>query len=195
MEKAVCENWGDVDAGGDYNAYKMNAASRLPERLRASCVRFFEEWYTRTPYVDGIEETVAALKERGYKLYLLSNAPDYFYENIGHYRVFDLFDGFVVSGCEKWSKPDRRIYEIVLERFGLRAEGMRVFRRSGKERGGRKGRRHRGLPIRRGRTADKRFAFKIKKARRRAFIFLRIPRKGRWAYIPERRIKPADFQT
>lgn len=43
MEKAVCENWGDVDAGGDYHAYKMNAASRLPERLRASCVRFFED--------------------------------------------------------------------------------------------------------------------------------------------------------
>lgn len=127
MEKAVCENWGDVDAGGDYHAYKMNAASRLPERLRASCVRFFEEWYTRTPYVDGIEETVAALKERGYKLYLLSNAPDYFYENIGHYRVFDLFDGFVVSGCEKVVKPDRRIYEIVLERFGLRAEECVFF--------------------------------------------------------------------
>ena len=50
MEKAVCENWGDVDAGGDYNAYKMNAASRLPERLRASCVRFFEEWYTLSFY-------------------------------------------------------------------------------------------------------------------------------------------------
>lgn len=127
MEKAVCENWGDVDAGGDYHAYKMNAASRLPERLRASCVRFFEEWYTRTPYVDGIEETVAALKERGYKLYLLSNAPDYFYENISHYRVFDLFDGFVVSGCEKVVKPDRRIYEIVLERFGLRAEECVFF--------------------------------------------------------------------
>lgn len=103
MEKAVCENWGDVDAGGDYHAYKMNAASRLPERLRASCVRFFEEWYTRTPYVDGIEETVAALKERGYKLYLLSNAPDYLRKHRPLPRV----------------RPLRRVC-----RFGLRKSGQ-----------------------------------------------------------------------
>lgn len=127
LKKAIGEDWAKVDAGYDYNAYLKETLARLPERLHVPCRRFFAEWFTRTPYIEGIEDTVAALKKRGYKLFLLSNAPQYFYENLSFFRVFDSFDGFVASGCEKVVKPDLRIYRILLERFDLRAEECVFF--------------------------------------------------------------------
>lgn len=61
------------------------------------------------------------LKSMGYSIYGLTNWSA---EKIGHafanYSFFSLFDGIVVSGVEKVVKPDRKIYEILLERYSLK---------------------------------------------------------------------------
>lgn len=63
------------------------------------------------------------LKSEGYKIYGLTNWSA---EKIGiAYEMFDffsLFDGIVVSGEEKVIKPDRRIFEILLARYDLKAD-------------------------------------------------------------------------
>ena len=69
-----------------------------------------------------IPETVAIieeLKERGIRCYVLSNMSKEFYAELLKFPVFDLFDGAVVSYQERVNKPDRRIYEIILSRYGL----------------------------------------------------------------------------
>lgn len=69
-----------------------------------------------------IPETVAVieeLKERGIRCYILSNMSKEFYAELLKFPVFDLFDGAVVSYQERVNKPDRRIYEIILSRYGL----------------------------------------------------------------------------
>lgn len=38
------------------------------------------------------------------------------------FSFFSHFDGIIVSGEEKIIKPDHRIYEILLQRFGIKAE-------------------------------------------------------------------------
>jgi 2-haloacid dehalogenase len=38
------------------------------------------------------------------------------------YGFFKQFDGIIVSGEEKLIKPDPRIYELLLQRFGIKAE-------------------------------------------------------------------------
>lgn len=61
------------------------------------------------------------LKFMGYGIYGLTNWSA---EKIGYafanYSFFSLFDGIVVSGVEKVVKPDRKIYEILLERYSLK---------------------------------------------------------------------------
>ena len=61
------------------------------------------------------------LKSMGYGIYGLTNWSA---EKIGYafanYSFFSLFDGIVVSGVEKVVKPDRKIYEILLERYSLK---------------------------------------------------------------------------
>ncbi|MBQ3911590.1 MAG: HAD family phosphatase [Lachnospiraceae bacterium] len=66
---------------------------------------------------------LSELKSRGYKVYLLSNYSEDHYEYIStHFKFFGLEDGRVISWQEKVLKPDARIYNILLGRYGLKPE-------------------------------------------------------------------------
>jgi putative hydrolase of the HAD superfamily len=60
------------------------------------------------------------LKKRGFTLYFLSNFPlDIFEEIKTGYFFFTYFDGGIISSEVKFSKPDTRIFEILLEKYKL----------------------------------------------------------------------------
>ena len=64
---------------------------------------------------------IKELKERGYKLYVLSNMSKEYIAYLRRFPVFELFDYQVVS-CEiGLGKPDRRIYEYLLSHCQLDA--------------------------------------------------------------------------
>ena len=94
---------------------------RHPEYAREIAI-----WGDRyTEMIGGtVEGTVEILSElRGtVPLYLLSNAPA---EPIAQLRAewpfFDWFNGLVFSGEERLAKPDPRLFELLLDRFGLEA--------------------------------------------------------------------------
>jgi HAD superfamily hydrolase (TIGR01509 family) len=63
------------------------------------------------------------LKKRGFGLYYLSNFPvDIFYEIKSGYHFFNCFDGGIISAEVRFSKPNSRIYEILIEKYSLTAE-------------------------------------------------------------------------
>jgi 2-haloacid dehalogenase len=70
-----------------------------------------------------IEESVEilrALRERGVPVYALTNMETWTYpDRRDRYPFLGWFDGTVVSGFEGVAKPDPRIYELLLDRFGL----------------------------------------------------------------------------
>lgn len=60
------------------------------------------------------------LKEKGYKIYLLSNYSKILFEQHTKDSGFmEIIDGKVVSYEVNVLKPDRRIYEYLLEKYGL----------------------------------------------------------------------------
>ena len=67
----------------------------------------------------------AGLRNKGYKTAYLSNTEEpamgYF-----HQLGYDMFDVLVFSCVEGTSKPERRIYELTIERLGVEA-GQAVF--------------------------------------------------------------------
>jgi epoxide hydrolase-like predicted phosphatase len=70
--------------------------------------------------LDGNVRLLPELKKQGFKLYFLSNFPiDIFEEIKTGYYFFKYFEGGVISSEVKFSKPDRRIYEILLEKYFL----------------------------------------------------------------------------
>ena len=69
----------------------------------------------------GTEAMLKELKENGKKVYLLSNAQRIFTE----YEMYVLgiakyFDGILISSDYKTKKPDKRFFDILMERFVLK---------------------------------------------------------------------------
>ena len=72
------------------------------------------------PYARG---WLRSLKDRGYKLYILSNYGRCSYEiNSKHYGFLALTDGQLISYEVRQLKPEREIYESLCRRFGLLPE-------------------------------------------------------------------------
>lgn len=87
--------------------------------------RWFEMFYG---YVDGVPEIMARLDEAGLRLYGLSNmSAEVYPETVERFPAIRRLRDVVVSGEEGVVKPDRRIYEIALERMGHPAPGDVFF--------------------------------------------------------------------
>ena len=70
-------------------------------------------------YIPGIPPLMARLEEKRVPLFGLSNLPsEVAQETFDAFPMIKLLRDVVVSGDEKVVKPDRRIYEITLERMG-----------------------------------------------------------------------------
>lgn len=121
--KAVFHDWEALDAGRSaYADYIGRTLELLPARLHGAARRFFQDWCENLPYVDGMPELLAELKERGVPLYLLSNAPAYFAEHLDSFDVLRGFSGIVISGEIRVMKPAPEIYTYLLQTYGLPAE-------------------------------------------------------------------------
>ncbi len=70
------------------------------------------------------KDWVKGLKEDGYRTYLLTNYPRSLYKNTAeqYFTFLPYIDDVLVSSHEKMIKPDKEIYERLLEKFGLEAE-------------------------------------------------------------------------
>lgn len=75
-----------------------------------------------------IWKQLAALKEKGYRLYLLSNySKELFAIHTKGADFFNYLDGSVISYQVHFVKPDRRIYEALLRKYDLKAQECLFF--------------------------------------------------------------------
>lgn len=99
-----------------------SVSQKLPGHLLGYAHDIILEWDRNLVPVPGMEDIIRMCREGGYKIYLLSNAslrqPLYF----PHIPGSQYFDGTVVSALVGICKPDRRIYEYLLFKYGLKAE-------------------------------------------------------------------------
>lgn len=79
-------------------------------------------WYRYNDYSfinDNVIDIIKELKEKDYKIYLLSNINPYTFEFVNKSGLFDLVDGYVLSYQEHKIKPYKAIYNVLLERYNL----------------------------------------------------------------------------
>lgn len=73
--------------------------------------------------LDDTVDVLAELTAAGMRCLALSNMePEKFVLRSSRYPFFEWFDGHVISGIEGVAKPDPRIFEILLSRYGLTPE-------------------------------------------------------------------------
>lgn len=114
---ALCD-WGYITE----DEVARRACERLPQRLHDAAYALATRWWDPIIPISGSAEMVKRLKDRGYGIYLLSNAGS----THNHYWQFvpghEYFDGVVASANEKIVKPQPEIYRLTLDRFGLKAD-------------------------------------------------------------------------
>lgn len=66
-------------------------------------------------------DLIKLLKDKGYKIYLLSNINEHTYNNVKESGIFDMVDGYVLSYLEHQVKPYNSIYNTLLNRYNLKA--------------------------------------------------------------------------
>jgi 2-haloacid dehalogenase len=72
---------------------------------------------------DDTVQVLGDVKAAGVRCYALSNMePDAYRVRRARFPFMDWFDAYVISGLEGVAKPDRRIFEILLHRHGLRPQ-------------------------------------------------------------------------
>ncbi|MBO5051410.1 MAG: HAD family phosphatase [Clostridia bacterium] len=95
------------------------AAKRLPDRLHPVMKAAADGWYRTLPDIPGMGAVVARLRAAGRGLYLLSNISREFAANAHELPILQGFHGMVMSGPLGIVKPERGIYEHLLQAYHL----------------------------------------------------------------------------
>lgn len=112
---------GDLGVIRDMDRFDL-VKQRVPQdhwnALRQCC----EGWFICMKPIPGAEKFCREMKEKGYGLYVLSNASDAFYHYFPQFLPLDFFDGIVVSADIHMVKPDLKIYRYLLDHCNLIGE-------------------------------------------------------------------------
>ena len=96
---------------------------RLPEHLHAAAADLICRWeHPEILPMEGMAALVGELKAAGYGIFLLSNAFTRQHEYWPRVPGSEYFDDTFISADVKLVKPQREIYELALEKFGVPAE-------------------------------------------------------------------------
>lgn len=115
--------WYKQDSGElTEEAFLKLVEGRLPEELRQYAYPLVKEWDQPLILVEGMEELISGLKEKGYGIYLLSNASTRQPEYWARVPASKYFDGALISAEVKMLKPEARIYQCLFETFSLKPE-------------------------------------------------------------------------
>lgn len=114
------EEWLKLDEGtiSKTDAIKLMEKS-VPDKLKKYCSDIMENWTDGLIINTEIVELIKAIKEKGYNTYVLSNAPLDIDKYLKDKKLNTLFDGIILSAFEKLVKPNKEIYELILDRFKL----------------------------------------------------------------------------
>ena len=115
-----CKEWRMLDDGNISTEEAIDAISKRSSLKKEEIVHIFNLRTDLLYPLDSNVKLLPGLKKRGFKLYYLSNFPlDIFDEVRSGYFFFKYFEGGLISAEAKSSKPDKRIYEILLEQYSL----------------------------------------------------------------------------
>ena len=115
---------GSINVGLRLIPFMRKYGDRLPEDFSDVFVPYyFNTMYKSTTLRPETIEVLQTLKKRNYKLGLLSNGDSFSQHNqIRKVGLEDLFDEVIVSGDLGIDKPDRKIFDIMTERLGVKNE-------------------------------------------------------------------------
>lgn len=112
-----------IDAGESFDGCIREKQAQYPEYGQAVEL-YHSKWREMlTDEVPGMREVMSELRNRNYGIYGLTNwSMETFPEARERFGILQMIDRYVVSGAEGLVKPDPRLFQVLLDRYGLKAE-------------------------------------------------------------------------
>ncbi len=112
-----------IDAGESMEDCIREKQAQYPEYEQAVEL-YRSKWREMlTDEVPGMREVISELRARNYEIFGLTNwSMETFPEARAHFGILQMIDRYVVSGAEGLVKPDPRLFQVLLDRYGLKAE-------------------------------------------------------------------------
>ncbi len=123
LRHVVDNEWrGRIDAGESTAELTAELAGRFPEYREA--IELFDQRYfdMLTGEVPGMRELLEDVMQH-YEVYGLTNwSMETFPTARKRFTILQKIDRYVVSAAERLIKPDPRLFQVLLDRYGLKAE-------------------------------------------------------------------------
>ena len=119
IDKLFCR-WEQLDEDKlSLTEYVRLAEQSLPNDLKKYASAVLNNWEYFMQHNKDIMCLIRELKQKGFKLYILSNMTKHFINNQYKFPILKEFDGIVYSAPIKMVKPNKEIYQYLLEKFNL----------------------------------------------------------------------------
>lgn len=106
----------------NHNQERIIINQRNNFKFKDLTVDFLSNWYKVRTINRDVVELAKKLYEKEYKLYVLSNMANLTFEYFKDDEFFKICDGIIISAHEHIKKPDRKVFEILLDRYNLKPE-------------------------------------------------------------------------
>ena len=114
------QDWIDFDCALITEKKAIKRASKRLEISLDDANELFKQTKNSLHLIEETFEVLKKVKAKNLNAYCLSNiSPELFRYVSDRHDLFDLFDGIVTSGVENVGKPEKRIFEILFERYEL----------------------------------------------------------------------------
>lgn len=117
-----------MDAGKPFEQGVAEKIAQYPQWEKEIRL-YWERWIDMMgDTIPNMYDWILQLKQQGYAIYGLTNwSTETFIQVKDKYSIFQLMDGIVMSGEERVTKPDAKIYHILLNRYQLSPEECVFF--------------------------------------------------------------------
>ena len=117
------KGWKKLDLGEfeEQDVYEQTV-EKLPSHLHDIAHQLIFNWHDDLEPIEGMAQLIRLCKEKGLKIYLLSNASRLQANYWGRVPGSEYFDGTVVSAFEKMVKPSPAFFQLLLDRYDLKKE-------------------------------------------------------------------------
>lgn len=120
LKERLFDGWEDLDEDLiSLEDYEKKNVSTLPDHLKAVGSKILNNWENTMSPPDKMLDLIKELKEKGYKLYILSNMTRHFIKRDYKFPFFSSFNGIVYSAPIGLVKPNPAIFEYLFNKYAI----------------------------------------------------------------------------
>lgn len=122
IKEKFFDDWEDVDLGKETLEEHLNNCGLDLSAINNNIKEILLNYYKYRPFNNEIIELMHVLKEKKYKIYILSNNNKEVFEYLKKLPQFQCVDGWIVSCDYNMVKPNRELYIKLFDKFNIKPE-------------------------------------------------------------------------